>query len=166
MRIRTFPWSLFVLIPVMAATACHARDETTVDLTTLEHRLLQLDREFDADCAERGSAAWVERFAPDGQLVSGSEVVVGPAAVGEAVAVLDTPEVTLRWEPTEATVATSGDLGYTRGRYRRTVSPPGGEPTSSTGSYLTVWKKLEDGRWAIALDIGSPDPSTPSTEEE
>ena len=166
MRTTSYLGRILVLLPLVAAGACQAPADPGQDVTALEERLLQLDRDFDADSAERGSAAWVERFADDGEMVSGSQVVVGPEAVGEAVASLDTSEVTLRWEPIEAAAAASGDLGYTRGRYRRTVASADGEPRVSTGSYLTVWRELPDGRWAIALDIGSPDPPTPAAGQE
>lgn len=58
----------------------------------------------------------------------------------------------LTWEPTEAKVAASGDLGYTYGTFTLTVSGSDGQPVSRGGSYMCVWEKTADGRWQCALE--------------
>ncbi len=56
------------------------------------------------------------------------------------------------WMPLEANVATSADLGYTRGSYVIAL-PAGG---TQTGDYLRIWKRDRNGTWKIALDMLSP----------
>ncbi len=60
------------------------------------------------------------------------------------------------YEPGEAFVSESGDLGYTIGRWRTVTA---GDPDSIVGSgnYLTVWRKDESGDWKVAADIGNSD---------
>ena len=62
----------------------------------------------------------------------------------------------ITWDPNYAEVAASGDMGYTVGRYERT-SRAEGETVVNAGTYLTVWRRQEDGSWKVKADIGNPD---------
>jgi ketosteroid isomerase-like protein len=59
----------------------------------------------------------------------------------------------LSWEPVDAEVSSSGDLGYTWGNWRFDAPD-----TVLHGNYFTVWKKQPDGSWKIALDGGNATP--------
>ena len=61
---------------------------------------------------------------------------------------------TLTWEPVQAHVAESGDLGYTWGNWKFVLN----DTTTAYGNYFTVWKKQEDGQWKMALDGGNSTP--------
>jgi len=52
-------------------------------------------------------------------------------------------------------VAFSGDLGYTFGRYQRTVIDSLNNESSRYGTYVSVWKKQEDGSWKFVIDAGN-----------
>ena len=82
-------------------------------------------------------------------------IVEGAGAIRDAMSVLDDPSFSLTWEPLGADVGTSGDLGYTWGRYRRSVTREDGENTVAEGKYLTVWKRDRNGVWKVAADIGN-----------
>jgi len=56
----------------------------------------------------------------------------------------------LSWEPLDADIAASGDLGYTYGIY--TVHLP---DSTILGTYATVWKKNLNGQWKFVLDVGN-----------
>ena len=55
----------------------------------------------------------------------------------------------LSW--TVDTADVSKDMGYTRGTFSGTM---GNQPMS--GSYTTVWKKDESGKWLAEVDIAAP----------
>jgi ketosteroid isomerase-like protein len=61
--------------------------------------------------------------------------------------------VQLRWIPVKADV--SGDIGYTFGKWEMKIP---GKDTTWYGSYVTVWKKQEDGSWKYVLDGGNSTP--------
>jgi len=61
--------------------------------------------------------------------------------------------VRLRWVPVKADV--SGDLGYTFGKWEMWV---GGKDTLMYGSYVTIWKRQENGSWKYVLDGGNSTP--------
>ena len=145
-----------VLLLVMCAgfVACAAPDSGGQ-----ADAIMEADRAFARATAERGVDGWVSFFADDGAMV-GQTQVVGHDSIRAAMApAFADSTFSLEWEPVQADVAESGDLGYTLGRYESRRVGPDGQPVRQTGSYLTVWKRGADGSWKVALDIGSPDTS-------
>lgn len=63
----------------------------------------------------------------------------------------------LKWEPTFAHMARSGDMGYTFGpwEYRRDIKDA---EAVAFGHFLTVWTKQPDGTWKFAVDLGISHP--------
>lgn len=64
-----------------------------------------------------------------------------------------TPPIELRWEPVQAEIAHSGDLGWDFGPSE--IRFPA-DTTRATihGHFFSVWKKQPDGAWRVACDIG------------
>jgi uncharacterized protein (TIGR02246 family) len=61
-------------------------------------------------------------------------------------------------------VAASGDLAYARGQFSEKYSDPKtGQPTSITGSYITVYKKQQDGSWKAVEDFAAAEPGSEKT---
>jgi ketosteroid isomerase-like protein len=59
-------------------------------------------------------------------------------------------------------VSSAGDLGYTTGSYEVTVNDAKGNPVTSRGKVVVVWKKQPDGSWKAVLDIWNSDGSAAS----
>ncbi len=119
--------------------------------------LMEADRAFDAAVAEGGSEAWGGWFAEDGALVQeGRGEIRGRIQVREAVAFLDIPDASLRWTPTRADIAASGDLGWTTGTYVSESPGPAGETRRAEGVYVSIWRLQADGSWKVVMDLGNP----------
>lgn len=71
-------------------------------------------------------------------------------------------EFKLEWWPVYGDVAESGELGYNTGPSLVTDIAGKGRP-SRHGYFFSVWKKQPDGKWLVAVDMGSdtpgPDPA-------
>ena len=116
--------------------------------------LLEADRAFAADVVADGASAWAGWFAEDGAMIqAGVGEIRGQAAIRVAVAYLDTPGTTLRWEPARADIATSGDLGWTTGSWTFRSTP---ESPVSRGRYVSIWRRQPDGSWKVVMDLGVP----------
>lgn len=135
---------------------CQAR---TMDVERERSALLEADIAFAEATAERGADGWVSYFAEEGVMFRPGGAVVGRDSIRAMVTAWFADDAfALTWEPTHAEVSTSGDLGFTYGRYRSTGSDSEGNEVIGMGSYVTIWRK-QDGRWLVALDIGNPDGS-------
>jgi ketosteroid isomerase-like protein len=60
---------------------------------------------------------------------------------------------TLIWQPIFAFAAAADDLGFTTGPWE--LKKGNGEPSLGYGHYVTIWSKQRDGKWKIALDVGT-----------
>jgi len=106
-------------------------------------------------------AAYAEALAPEGRLYrDGACPVSGADGVRELLAAR---AGVMRWVPTEARVADSADLAYTRGSYEIVEDAAEGTPVES-GYYVRTWRRDSDGTWKITLDVTSPAPPRQPTD--
>ena len=63
-------------------------------------------------------------------------------------------------------VAESGDIAYSRGRFSEKYTDPATKQVKSdSGSYITIYKKQDDGSWKAVEDFAAADPaSAPAAE--
>ena len=95
--------------------------------------------------------AFVQYIDSNGVLLRpGHYPIVGKEALEYLKQAVDS-SFTLTWEPQEAIVAESGELGYTYGLYNFTD-----KDTSFQGTYVSIWRKQADGNWKYVLDSGNP----------
>jgi len=72
------------------------------------------------------------------------------------------PKFQLTWAPLKIEVSDDGTLGYTWGRYDAVERGNDGQAKTTTGVYLTIWRRQADGSWKFVYD-GSPElPSDPA----
>jgi ketosteroid isomerase-like protein len=157
--------SLFVLggLPISVSGA-EEEDTPSVIETLFAHeeerdRLMEVDRQFSADAQELGVAGAFDRYMLDDAryLANGGEVAKGRHAILEILA--NFPDgATMRWQPEEAFLAASHDLGVTWGRYVYEAPSDDGETIVGHGKYTTVWKRDAAGDWKFVLDVGNSNP--------
>jgi uncharacterized protein (TIGR02246 family) len=118
--------------------------------------LMEADRQFDVGVAKGGAAAWASFFAEDGKMfLPDGSIVSGRRAIRQTMELSFAPGYRLRWRPTTADIAASGDLGYTTGESTIQSRDDKGKTVESRGRYVSIWKKQPDGTWKVAVDIGA-----------
>ena len=119
-----------------------------------------------SDAAEsRDRGAFAAFLHPDVRFISGS-VDHGPLEVLEAWSVFFDPNgPMMRWRPETVEVNAEGNLALTRGPYRMTRIDADGKSSESWGSFISVWRKGDDGRWRIQFDTGADPGMEPSDEQ-
>jgi ketosteroid isomerase-like protein len=150
---------MFILMISLWAAFGPAGCAPSGNLDEVREALLQVDRDFAAETERRGADGWADFFHADGVMFPTSGRVDGGDAIRERMqAVFTTDGPSLTWSPTDAVVGTGGDLGYTLGRWRSTITlGDGRDSTVARGHYVTIWKKLKGGAWKVAVDIGNTD---------
>jgi ketosteroid isomerase-like protein len=126
-----------------------------------EAELMQADREFSRAVAARGMDGWLDAFADDGvSLPADVPILRGHSAIGsQMMGLFADPTNHLKWAPSEASVSATGDLGYTMGHATiGKVDRAGHEVVVSKMKYVTIWKRQSDGRWKVAVNVGTPEP--------
>jgi ketosteroid isomerase-like protein len=117
------------------------------------------DLDFSARSQKAGAGtAFSEFVAPDGASIGtgATEIACGRDAVAKGVSPLGPGA--LIWAPRVADAAPSGDLAYTSGDAIIHIGKD-----ISYSNYLTVWKRLADGRWRFVADGGNSAPAPPKS---
>jgi ketosteroid isomerase-like protein len=122
--------------------------------------LLELEGRFSKAVAAGGGKAFGSWFTDDAvTLNNGRPAVLGHSAIA-AQAQWDPKDYQLSWVAQGAQMGPSNDMGFTWGHYEGRSKDKNGEPVVITGRYFTVWKKLPDGSWKVALDASANEPPT------
>ena len=120
--------------------------------------LLELEGRFAKAVAAGGGKAFGGWFADDAvTLNNGKPAVLGRTAIA-AMAQWDPKTYQLTWTPQGAQMGPSNDMGFTWGHYEGRSKDKNGEPVVISGRYFTVWKKLPNGEWKVALDASAEEP--------
>ncbi|WP_288371791.1 DUF4440 domain-containing protein [uncultured Algoriphagus sp.] len=143
-------------------TACN---QTTIDQEAEAEKLMELSRSWAKSVKDRDVEKMLSYWADDAMVMSPNEAsVVGIEALrGMVERSMKIPGFEIYWEPQEAFVSKSGDLGYVIIKNYMTM------PTDTLGNTRTVfnkgveiWKKQENGVWKNVVDISNSDPSISS----
>jgi ketosteroid isomerase-like protein len=122
--------------------------------------LVKLEESFQQSVAKGGGRAFASWFAKDGvTLNNGQPAVLGQTAIA-AHAQWDPKQYQLSWYVEGAQMGPSKDTAFTWGHYDATTMLADGKQSTSSGRYITFWKKV-DGEWKVALDASADEPATP-----
>lgn len=144
---------------LLTFTACN---NTAIDQEAEAEKLMELSRSWAQSVKDRDVEKMLSYWAEDAIVMSPNEAaVVGIEALrGMVERSMAIEGFEIFWEPQEAYVSESGDLGYVIIRNYMTM------PTDTLGNTRTVfnkgveiWKKQEDGAWKNVIDISNSDPS-------
>ncbi len=120
-----------------------------------KREILETEKDFAAMAQQKGiSEAFLFYAAEDAVLMRNNSLIIGIEALKERFekdkSVGD--QVSLDWKPDFVDVASSGDLGYTYGKYTYTTTDSIGESKVIEGVFHTVWKRQADGKWKYVWD--------------
>jgi ketosteroid isomerase-like protein len=136
----------------LVAACAHAPDPAPGADPAAE--ILRLDAAWARTLADGDAEGFRARVAPDA-LFAGRALLRGRDEVWAGWKVFFAEGgPSLRWTPTSAGVAGSGELGWTTGRFRFSSRDAAGRAVERAGEYLTVWTLGADGSWRVALDCG------------
>jgi ketosteroid isomerase-like protein len=132
-----------------------------MDLERERKRLLQRDADWAAlsssgQDVDRILSFWTEDarvFAP------GMPALSGKAALRSYVeGALAIPGFHITWTTSEASLSPDGQLAYLLSTNSVTMAGPEGQPVTTRGRAVTVWRREADGNWRCAVDIWNDEP--------
>lgn len=152
-RIHIAPPALFMSVLMLIGCS------SSIDVNAEQAALLQTDRDFNQASLDYGAAEAFHMYLADNAIMlsGGGEPITGKENIYQLMAA-GSGNV-LIWVPRRAEVSRSGDLGWTWGTYEVRAPEAENGPTLSSGNYVNVWRKQEDGTWKVIVDIGSVKPA-------
>lgn len=135
------------------------RPITQPEITPGVLQLLELETKFADAVAAGGGKAFSSWFADDGVSLGNKQPpVMGKTAIA-AQAQWDPKDYQLTWVAQGAQMGPSNDMGFTWGHYEGTSKDKNGQPVKTSGRYFTVWRKMPDGTWKVAMDASAEEPA-------
>ena len=121
----------------------------------LREEVADIERAFARTMAHRDHAAFTSFLSEEAVFFGDSGVLRGKGAVAEGWRPLfEGPDPPFSWAPEAVEVLASGTLAFSSGP----VLNPQGE---RIGTFNSVWRLHEDGKWRIVFDKGCPPCSAP-----
>jgi len=149
---------LFAILALLTASLTAA----AIEQPQLKKELAAMEDEFCAATRTLGILAAFKHYAaPDATMLSvDPRKFRGAEAIDRAIGP-DRPGTTVTWSAHHTDLSADGTLGYNYGRYEWKFTSADGKPGTSTGWFLTIWKRQPDGTWRYVLDTGVPDRPAP-----
>ena len=157
------------LIPValagmaaFAMTGCMKGADTTADTAKITDSIKAQEAQWEKGYADKDINVLAGEYADDAALVSPGEAVATTdvdrrKSLG---ALITDPNFKLSFAADRVLVASAGDLATSRGQYTLTMTDKAtGKPVTSSGTYLTVYKKQPDGVFKAVEDAIIPGPA-------
>lgn len=153
---KTYNLVFVLVVTALLSGGC----QNNVDKQKEREALLWTDREFSEYSMANGAAeAFKMYFLEDAvQLPREQLPIYGRDKIYQELMNAG-EDFTLAWEPSDAGVAASGELGYTWGIYTLRFKDEAGEWKSKKGKYMNVWEKDPNGEWRVLIDMGNQNPS-------
>ena len=145
--------ALICFFSLVSIVGCSEKKSPDNNNTKDKISLLEADKEFSDLSASKGmKAAFIEYIDSNGVLLRADNIpIAGAMAIDYLIQFNDTG-FSLIWQPHQAVVAASGDLGYTYGIY--SVKVPSRD-TVLYGNYVHIWTRNKNGKWKFVLDSGN-----------
>ena len=143
-------------ILVLGMLSCDVQN----DQDTEQRRLLNTDRQFAQMSLDQGAAAAFRHYLTSDamELSPNQHPLLGREAIYQGM-LAGGGDYTLSWEPQQARVSASEDMGWTWGKYLLTYLDDQGQEQQRFGKYLNIWERQEDGNWRVVVDMGNSSPA-------
>lgn len=143
-------------ILALVAGCAQKSEVSAADLAAEEKGIWDRSAEWMTLAQAKDAAAIAKTvFLPDAITVFEGVVRNGSAEIqaGMEKEYSNMPDATIAWTTDSVKLASSGDMAWETGAW--TLDPDGaGEAAAISGSFVTVWSKV-DGVWRVAADSGS-----------
>ena len=152
---------VFLLAVFMIFISC---DDSKTDQDKEAGKLMELSRQWARDAQTADRDAILNYWAEDAVvMMPGQPSAKGHDAIRKMLEdTSNIPGFEINWEPKEAHVSESGDLGYVIGNNYVKMADSVGNITTTFNKAVEIWKKQDDGAWKNVVDIFNSDPTLTS----
>ncbi len=147
-----FPLIFCGMILSVALSNCKA--DSTSKANKAKTEIEQAEKEFDKMAAEKGIAEAFWFFADSNAVIKrgNDSLIHGKEGIRNFYSGDYYKMATVTWSPDFVNASTSGDMGYTYGKYTWRSTDSTGKVIETKGIFHTVWKKQPDRSWKYVWD--------------
>ena len=154
-RSRIWLWGCLIAV---AACSPAGQRQAAVDTEAEEAKLMETSRQWSALASAGKDPQAVAAYWADDAVLMHENI---PTMRGRDQArkfvesAFKLPGFKIKWEPIEAHVSTSGDMGYIIERNRVTEPGADGKPATTEARAVTVWRKDASGNWRNVVEMSN-----------
>lgn len=142
----------FFMLTVFLLAACFEKNEKK-NTDSAKAEMIAAEISFSTASQQMGTRkALMEYIDSNGVLLRPNTFPLVGADAIDFISQANDSTYNMVWQPKGASIAASGELGYTFGVYSVT---PKNKDTVMYGTYVNIWKKQPDGKWKLLLDSGN-----------
>jgi len=130
-------------------------EKETGNTDTWKQEILETEKAFAEMAREEGiSNAFLAYAAEEAVLMRNNTLIIGKEEMKKVFERQSNTagKTSLTWAPDFVDVSSSGDLGYTYGKYQYSFTDSTGNVQLDSGIFHTVWKRQPDGKWRFVWD--------------
>ena len=143
---------LTALIFIIMNASC-SDNVTQAEREKAKQEILQAEKDFAELCRKEGIRKAFTSFTDDNAiLMSNDSLIRGKEEIMRHYLNPIFDDASLVWSPDFVDAGSSGDLGYTYGKYIFSIPDSVGNIKEQRGIFHTVWKKQTDGKWKFVWD--------------
>ncbi len=145
---------LFVLVLLVACK------QEKIDTAKEGEELMQLSRAWSKSAATDNIDQTLSYWSNDAIFISpGQPTLKGKESLKNMVeSSSKIPGFSINWEPIHVSISECGDMGYMIEKNVISMNDSLGNPVTTSGRVVTIWKKNENGEWKNVLEISTDDP--------
>jgi len=118
-----------------------------------KNEILAVEKEFQQMVRDKGvNEAFLWFADEDATLIRGGKLIAGKNKIREYFDHTSGVKLELFWKPDLVDASSSGDLGYTYGKYTYVITDSTGTRKEGKGIFHTIWKRQPDGTWKYVWD--------------
>jgi len=141
-----------LIFPVLLFCSCRLEIKND-EPGKVNREIMAADIAFSDMSKEQGmKSAFLAFIDSTGVLLRPNQLPIVGSLAAEHLQQINDSSFVLTWKPDTAYAAASADMGYSYGVYSLKIK---GGDTMQYGTYVTIWKKQEDGSWKFVLDSGN-----------
>jgi len=148
-------FTVLTTVLVLAVSGCAPQVDVEADKAAIRNVTVQREQAWNDKDVERvlsfntEDSSW---FPPNAPIATSQE-----AMRALFTQIVESPGFALFAETTAVEVSRAGDLAYSPGIYEITVNDSEGNPVTTAGKWVSVWKKQADGSWKVVAHIWNTD---------
>lgn len=140
-----------ILFTLLIFHSCSSHRDNKIEKNKLE--IAETEKAFAKMAKEEGVEKAFLTFADDSAVIKrGIELIKGKKEIQEYFDRSTLRDIQLEWSPDFVDVSSTGDLGYTYGKFTFSALDSTGKEIESEGIFHTVWKRQKDGSWKYVWD--------------
>ena len=139
----------YLILTLLVFNSCNTKtDKESVEKWKQEIR--ETEQDFANMAKEKGIHDAFLHYAAKDAVLKRRELIIGKEAIDKHLE--KSISKNLSWSPDFVDVSSSGDLGYTYGKYVYKYNDSIGNALEDKGIFHTVWKRQTDGSWKFVWD--------------